>query len=44
MELGTFGMTHSLNFSHVNGNPNHLGNKNSAQTRAKAKVYVGGFF
>jgi hypothetical protein len=44
MELGTFGMTHSLNFSHVNGNPNDPGNKNSAQTRANPKGYVGGFF
>jgi hypothetical protein len=44
MELGTFDMTHSLNFSHVNENPNNLlRNKNSAWTRAEAKGYVGGF-
>lgn len=39
MKLSLFCTTCSLNVSHVNGIPSHLlGNKNSAWTRAKAKL------
>lgn len=39
MKPGASCMTHSQNVSHVNENPNHIGNKISTQTTAKVRSF-----